>query len=273
MCRGEVTMSNYQDELTSLKKIIIKTVYETGEGHLSPAFSCLDILLVLYDGILRIDENDVLSGLNDRFVLSKGHAAVGLYALLARKGFFQEEELKTFGKFHSRLGGHPDRNKVPGVDVSTGSLGHGLPNAVGMAYGFKLRHTPQKVYVVAGDGEMNEGSMWESIMIAAQMKLGNLTCIIDNNRSIERAVIMNDFAEKFRAFHWDTEIVDGHDPVALNKALTREHDMPLAVVANTIKGHGCRLMEENPLLWHHKRPTDGEFASMIEELENEKQIR
>lgn len=253
-------------EIKKIKKEIIDASYAVGEGHIASAFSILDIMYVLTNNVMCFQKESLATDENDYLVVSKGHAAIGLYAILADKGFFSKTELKTFGKFDSRLGGHPDRNKVPGVCVSTGSLGHGLPNAVGLAYGLKLRGLTSKVYVIVGDGELNEGSMWEAILLAPQLKLDNICCIVDNNRSIERALALNSVEKKFSAFNWETAVVDGHDHEELRKVLSKKCGKPYAVIAETIKGQGCKMMEENPQLWHHKSPTEEEYRVLMEEL-------
>jgi transketolase len=145
-------MINYEKKLKQLRKKIIQVSYKTKEGHISPSFSILDILYVLYNDIMELDDNDLLNENNDHLILSKGHASIGLYTVMSDRGFFNEDELLTFAKLGSRLGGHPDRNKVPGVDVSTGSLGHGLPNAVGIAAGLKIKKINSRVFVIVGDG-------------------------------------------------------------------------------------------------------------------------
>lgn len=253
-------------EIRNIKKEIIDASYMVGEGHIASAFSILDIMYVLTHDVMQFHKENIDKGKNDYLVVSKGHAAIGLYAILADRGFFPKAELKTFGKHNSRLGGHPDRNKVPGVCISTGSLGHGLSNAVGLAYGLKLRGEDSKVYVIVGDGEINEGSIWEAIMLAPQLGLDNICCIVDNNRSIERAINLSSIEKKFSAFNWNTAAVDGHNHAKLRKILSRKSTKPYAVIAETIKGQGCKMMEENPQLWHHKSPTEEEYRILMEEL-------
>src|SRR3989344_6217204 len=171
-----------------LKKTIIKMATAKGEGHIPSAISILDILWVLYDKILDITPKNITTITRDRFILSKGHASMGLYVILAKKGFIKTRSLRDFGKFESELGGHPDRNKVRGVEASTGSLGHGMPMAVGLALGMKINKQKHRVYVIIGDGECNEGTIWESIKLAAHHKLSNLYCIVDHNHSGDRAL-------------------------------------------------------------------------------------
>ena len=255
-------------ELTTLKKLkqeIIKAGAAACEGHLPSALSILDILWVLYDRVLNVTPLTVADHDRDRFFLSKGHASIGLYAVLAKKGFIPFEKLPTFCGFTSSLGGHPDRNKVPGVEASTGSLGHGFPMAVGAALGLKVAKSPAKVFALIGDGEANEGTVWESALLAAHHKLDNLTLVVDYNHSTDRALLVGDLAAKFKAFDWDMSAIDGHDHEAIFSALSnRPKGKPLAVIATTVKGHGIKSMEHNPE-WHHKAPKPEELAQLLEE--------
>lgn len=251
----------------SLKRIILETAHKTKEGHIPSAFSILDILYVLYDSVLNVDPKNPKKTDRDYLLVSKGHSAVGLYAVLADRGFFPMSELDTFGHFNSRLGGHPDRNKVPGVEASTGSLGHGLPIAVGIAMGLGYKNELQRVFCIIGDGELNEGSMWEAILLAGEHKCKNLTCIVDYNHSIDRSILWGDLTEKFKAFGWDTLEVDGHNHASLEEAFRRrDRERPLAVIANTIKGNGCKSMENEPG-WHHRSPNEEELVQLLKELE------
>jgi len=237
-----------------------------GEGHIPSALSILDILWVLYDRILKVDVSNPKSNTRDRFILSKGHASLGLYAVLAQKGFFPSSELDNFAKFNSLLGGHPDRNKVPGVESSTGSLGHGFPVSVGMALGLKIKKALSKVFVLIGDGEANEGSIWESALLAAHHHLSNLCCIVDYNHSTDRALRVGDLALKFRAFGWESLVINGHNHEEIYSALSSKHDSaPLAVIAETIKGFGCKIMENNPE-WHHKSPRKEDLPYILGQL-------
>ena len=252
--------------LNQLKREIVRAATMAGEGHIASAFSILDILWVLYDRVLRFDAKEPRSEGRDRFILSKGHASLGLYAVLAAKQFFPATELQHFGKFEGILGGHPDRNKVPGVEASTGSLGHGLPMAVGMALALRIKKSPSRVFVLVGDGECNEGSIWESALLAAHHHLSQLACIVDYNHSTDRALGLGDIAQKFAAFGWATATVNGHDKEAIYQALQQPHPKgPLAIIADTVKGSGCSRMEGNPA-WHHKAPTPQELAEIMIEL-------
>lgn len=254
---------NIHQDLSQFRKDILVAATKAGEGHIASALSILDILWVLYNRVLRFDPVHPNSEDRDRFVLSKGHASLGLYAILAGKGFFPAEELKTFASYQSIFGGHPDRTKVPGVEASTGSLGHGMPMAAGMAYALKVKKSDRKVFCVIGDGEANEGSVWETALLAAHHKLDNFCCILDYNHSTDRALLLGDLRAKFASFGWDAEEVDGHDHDALYRALIKTMaGQPRMLVANTVKGCGCAPMENNPA-WHHKAPTAEELAALL----------
>ena len=187
-------------DLKELRKQIITISTNAKEGHVPSALSVLDILWVLYNDILRIDPLHPTLLDRDRFVLSKGHAAIGLYVILAHKGFFPVSMLDTFAKYDSILGGHPDKNKVPGVEASTGSLAHGFPLSVGMALGLKIKKSDSRVYAIVGDGELNEGPIWESALLASHHRLSNLCCIVDYNHSTDRALQVGDIVKKFESF-------------------------------------------------------------------------
>ena len=249
--------------LKQLRGKIIETATLAQEGHIPSALSVLEILWVLYDRVMAVNPANVTCEERDRFVLSKGHASLGLYVVLAEKKFFPPESLQDFGKFDSILGGHPDSTRVPGVEASTGSLGHGLPMAVGMALGLKIRRLPPQVYCLIGDGESNEGSIWEAALLAAHHALSNLCCIVDHNHSTDRALFMGDIGAKFTAFGWAVREVNGHDQEALYDALTWRTDKPVCIVANTIKGYGCEAMENQPA-WHHRSPTPDEMSQLLE---------
>ncbi len=252
--------------INRLKRQIVLATMPIGEGHIPSAFSILDILWVLYDKVLRIDPKNPRSNSRDRFILSKGHGALALYAILAEKGFFPSSELKKFAAFDSSLGGHPDWNKVPGVEASTGSLGHGLPMGLGIALGMRLRKAKRRVFVLIGDAECNEGSIWESALLAAHHHLSNLTCIVDYNHSTDRALLLGDIAAKLKAFGWASLIINGHNHNAIYKALVNPSlNQPTAIVAETTKGYGCKQMENNPA-WHHRVPSRDELPGILEEL-------
>jgi transketolase len=249
-----------------MKHNIIKAATKAGEGHIASAFSILDILWIIYDRILDLEGIRLRSKQRDVFILSKGHASLGLYAILTEKGFISEMEFNTFCQYQSILGGHPDCNKVPGVEASTGSLGHGFPMAVGVAMGYKIQGIKSKVFTIVGDGECNEGTIWESALLAAHHKLNNLYCIVDYNHSTDRALGMGNFQAKFSAFGWESIVINGHDHNEIYKALKREsQDKPMAIIAETIKGKGCARMENNPE-WHHKAPRHEELEDILKEM-------
>lgn len=246
---------------------IVKMSAAACEGHIPSALSILDILWVLYDRILRINPENPADPTRDRFILSKGHAALSLYMVLAEKGFFSFSDLESFGKFESPFGGHPDRNKIPGVEASTGSLGHGFPASVGVAMALKIQKIDAKVFTIIGDGEANEGTIWEAALLAAHHRLSNLYCIVDYNHSTDRALSMGDLAAKFNAFGWDNCMINGHNHEEIYGALSRTNDLkPIAVIAETVKGCGCRIMENNPE-WHHKAPSVKDLEIILKELQ------
>jgi len=258
------------NQIKQFKKKIINSSFLAKEGHLGSAFSVLDILWVLYNEIMRLEIDKKDSSCDDkdfdRFVLSKGHASLALYAVLAEKGYFSWEELLNFCQFNSSLGGHPDCNKVSGVEASTGSLGHGFPMAVGLALGAKINKNKGRVFCLVGDGECNEGTIWESALLSAHHKLSNLCLIVDFNHSTDRALRLGDLANKFRSFDWAVTSIDGHNHQEIYTAL-KENDSnrPRAIIAETIKGHGIKTMENEPA-WHHRSPTESEMISMVKEL-------
>lgn len=248
------------------KKIINVAVMSGGDHHIASAFSILDILWVLYDKILKVDPKKLKDSERDFFILSKGHASLGLYSVLNKKGFFNNKTFESFSKYDSILGGHPHRNSVPGVESSTGSLGHGMPIAVGIALGLKIQNKKQNVYVLIGDGESNEGTIWESILLSSHHKLNNLCCIVDHNDSSERALSLGDIEQKFKSFGWKSITVNGHNHKKIERALKTEHKkQPLAIIARTIKGHGISMMRDNPA-WHRKTPNKDEIELILKEL-------
>ncbi|WP_068113513.1 transketolase [Tropicimonas marinistellae] len=252
----------------------LQAVFEAGAGHIGGEMSVTDILTALYFRILNVDPANPLDPERDRFVLSKGHTACALYVTLAEKGFIPKEEVATFLKPHSRLNGHPNRTKVPGVETNTGPLGHGLPVAVGMAISAKLSGAAWRTFVVTGDGEMQEGSNWEALSSAAQYKLDNLTLIIDHNRLQQGARLADTnnlapFAPKLEAFGWAVREIDGHDMDQIVAALSPDSvtpGKPNAIVAHTNKGHGISFMSDN-VAWHHKVPNAEQYKQAMAELE------
>ena len=252
---------------------IIEQVYNANSGHPGGSLSCADILAVLYFNQMNIDSENPNAKGRDRFVLSKGHCAPALYAALARKGYFDKELLKGFRKVESNLQGHPDMKKVPGVDMSTGSLGQGLSAAVGMAIGSKMEHEGYRVYCLLGDGELEEGQVWEAAMSASKNKLDNLCAIVDYNTlqidgNVEEVAGLIDIKEKFESFGFNVIEVNGHDIEALIHAFNsakHQKDMPSVIIAHTIKGKGVSFMEGKPE-WHGKAPNQEQYEEAINEL-------
>ena len=252
----------------------LRMVYEAGLGHLGGEFSDLDILTTLYFGVLRVDPARPHDPERDRFILSKGHAAAALYVTLAAAGFFDEAELDTFLAPLSRLNGHPDRRKVPGVETNTGPLGHGLPVAVGVALSGKLDDSVRRTFVLCGDGERQEGSMWEAAMAAGHFGLDRLVLIVDRNRlqqgdGTEETMRLDPLSDRFRSFGWAVREVDGHDHAALLDTLGDvpfEVGRPSCVIARTHKWHGVSFMSDQ-VSWHHRIPDESEYGRAREELE------
>jgi len=248
----------------------LQAVFEAGAGHIGGEMSAIDVLTALYFHVLKIDPKEPRLPGRDRFVLSKGHTACALYVTLAKRGFIPEEEIATFLKPHSRLNGHPNCNKVPGVETNTGPLGHGLPVAVGMAKAAKLSGAAYHTYVMTGDGEMQEGSNWEAIMAASQFKLDNLTLIVDHNRFQQGAALAetNDLAPlrpKLEAFGWDVTEINGNEMAEIVPALETRMARPHCIVAHTNKGHGISFMQDR-VEWHHKVPSREQYEIAVAEL-------
>jgi transketolase len=252
----------------------LQMIYNAKLGHIGGDLSATDILVTLYFAVLHVDPRKPNLPERDRFILSKGHCAGALYTTLAHAGFFPLEELDTFVQPLSRLNGHPDRNKVPGVETNTGPLGHGLPVAVGSALASKLTGATWRVFVLTGDGELQEGSNWEAAMSAAHFQLDNLVVIVDRSRLqqgdwTERTMHLDPLADKWRAFGWSVEEVDGHNYAQLLDVFARapfESGKPTCIIANTHKGKGVSFMQDKAA-WHHKVPNSEEFAAALKELE------
>ena len=243
-------------------------------SHIGSILSVADILAVLYADVLSYDADNVKRDNRDRVILSKGHAGAAIYAALAECGFFKVEELKTHYANGSRLSGHVSHKGVPGVEFSTGSLGHGLPVGCGMAMAAKKNKQHHRVFVVCGDGECNEGSIWEAALIAHQYKLDNLIAVIDHNKMqsldfCENTIALAPFADKWKAFGWNVLDIDGHDHSMLKKAFeiaSKVKNKPTVIIANTIKGKGISFMENN-ILWHYRSPQGDEYNAAVAELE------
>lgn len=249
---------------------IIEEVYSAKSGHPGGALSAADILAVLYFHEMNINEKKPNMENRDRFVLSKGHASAALYATLANRGFFSIDILKTFRNINSNLQGHPDKNKVPGVDMTTGSLGQGLSAANGMAIAGKLNKQDYRVYCMLGDGEIEEGQVWEAAMAAAHYKLDNLCVIVDNNNlqidgEISKVMSSYPIDDKFASFGFEVMNIDGHDIDEIIKAFEVARNIkgkPTAIIAKTIKGKGVDFME-NQAGWHGKAPNEDEYNRAI----------
>ncbi len=242
-------------------------------GHPGGDLSAADVLVTLYFAVMKIDPRNPAWPERDRFILSKGHSAAALYATLAARGFFPVAQLKTYMDPLSMLNGHPDRNKLPGVEANTGPLGHGLPVAVGAALAARMRNETWRVFVLTGDGELQEGSNWEAAMTAQQYGLDNLTVIVDRNRIqqgdfTENTIRMEPLAARFAAFGFAVEEIDGHSTTALFERLSHlplERGKPTCLIARTIKGKGVSFAENQPA-WHHGVPTSEQLATAAAEL-------
>ena len=250
----------------------ITMVHEARQGHPGGDMSVTDILATLYFGVMRYDPKAPRAPGRDRLILSKGHASGALYSTLAEAGFLAVEALETYMRPLSMLNGHPNRNYVAGVEANTGPLGHGMPIAVGIAIAGKLDAAPYRVFVITGDGELQEGSNWEAAMTAGNRKLGNLTLVIDRNHlqqgaSVEDTNDLEPLADKFRAFGWEVVEADGHDPASLLAAFSPRDaaNKPLCVIAHTIKGKGISYME-NQVGWHHGVPNQAQWEQALQEL-------
>jgi transketolase len=249
-----------------IRRSILQASRASGHGHIPTSFSVVEMLCAVYE-TMKHDPANPQWPERDVFILSKGHAALGLYAVLAHYGYFPVDELKTFGAFQSRLGCHPDRFKVPGAEASTGSLGHGIALAVGMALAFKLQNSSRRVFTLVGDGESNEGSVWEAVTVATHLQLKNLSILYDSNHSQVRSLHIPNPAERFAAFGCDTVEVAGHDLDALKAALAKPAPNVRAVVAKTVKGYGCPTLTANMFEWHRKSPTPEQLEQLLQELE------
>ncbi len=254
----------------AVRQDILKIAKASGHGHIPSCFSVVEILCAVY-GTIRHDPKRPGWDQRDIFILSKGHASLAHYCTLAHLGYFDVARVASFGSFGTDFGCHADRLKVPGIEVSTGSLGHGIGVAVGMALAFKIKRSERRVAVAIGDGEANEGSVWEALMVAKNLKLDNLIVIYDNNMSHGRGLQITNPAEKLVAFGCRVDEVDGHNVTALKAVLVKApaEGRPRAVVAQTKKGYGCRTMVCDHYAWHRRCPTDEEFTRLMEELDEE----
>ena len=252
----------------------LKMANRGGSSHIGAALSIADILAVLYGGVLNVDPQKPRLSTRDRFILSKGHAGSAVYAALAETGFFDIEQLKTHYQNGSVLSGHMSHKGIPGVELSTGSLGHGLSVGAGMALAGNINRKDFRVFVLLSDGECDEGSNWESILFAAHHKLNNLVAIIDYNKiqslaPVSETIELEPFIDKWKSFNWAAKEVNGHDDAQLKDVLTKipiSENKPSAIIAHTTKGKGVSFME-NKVLWHYRCPKGDEFIAALKELE------
>ncbi len=258
------------DRSRYLRELVIESLEGGGRGHVGSTLSLIEIFRVLYDDILRVRPEEPEWPQRDRCILSKGHGCLALYALLADKGFFDKRELALQCCPEAMLGGHPERAHIPGVEASTGALGHGLSIGVGMALGLRLKRVDARVYVVMGDGELDEGSVWEAAMSAAKHRLGNLVALVDYNKlqsygAIHEVMPLEPLADKWRSFGFHVVEVNGHDVADLRRGLQSTAlvtDQPSIVICHTVKGKGFDMAEGNPS-WHHKAKIGAEDVALM----------
>lgn len=276
----EEKISFLKNKAIETRRLIIETVHHAKAGHLGGPMSAVDVLISLYFNEININPDTPRDEDRDRFVLSKGHSAIGLYAVLAQRGYLPIGELKTFDSLNSRLQAHPDMNALPGLDMSTGSLGQGISAAVGMALGAKLQHKDFRTYCMIGDGESQEGQVWEAADVAAKYQLDNLVVIQDNNRlqqfgwtgsneKREQPVVNPE--KRWEAFGWFVITIDGHNLEEIHQAFKEARKVsgkPVIIIANTIKGKGISFME-NEYTWHSRVPTEEEFHQAMQEIKKE----
>lgn len=266
---------NLQLKAKEMRKLIFQTAYAGGTGHLASAFSIVEVLAVLYfGGVLKYNPKEPYWIERDKLIMSKGHASLALYSSLCMAGYFKREELKTFCHPGSVFGGEPKYPDIPGIEATTGSLGHGLSFGVGIAMAHKLDKRQSRIYVILGDGECQEGSVWEAVLSASHYKLDNLTVILDSNKlqamgTLKEILSVDSFYEKFKSFKWEVSEVDGHNMEELKKILLLDKEKtikaPRLIIANTIKGKGISFMEQVPI-WHYRMPNKKELEIVLEEL-------
>jgi transketolase len=263
-----------RDFARRVRKHALRMTNRGGGSHIGAVFSMADIISVLYGGVLRVDPSDPRNPERDRFILSKGHAGAGVYASLAERGFFDAEQLDQHYQDGSKLSGHVSHKGIPGVELSTGSLGHGLSVAAGMALGAKIDGRGHRVYCLMSDGECDEGSVWEAVLFAAHHKLDRLVAVIDYNKIQSLAPVadtlgLEPFADKWLAFGWAVVEVEGHNHATLREVLDSAPALegkPTCIIAHTTKGKGVSFME-NTVLWHYRIPREAEYDAALSELE------
>jgi transketolase len=267
-----MTDRDLQLKAVALRRLLLGVIFHAGAGHTGGGLSCLDILNVLYNRVLRVSPQNFGDPHRDRYVQSKGHCVEALYAVLADRGFFPAADLDTVCHYQSHYVGHPTRH-IPGIEMNTGALGHGLPICIGMALAGRMDSATYRVFALLGDGELAEGSNWEAGLAAAHYKLDNLVAILDHNTlqitGHTRDVMSNEpLDEKWRAFGWGVKSVNGHDYAALTEALSKpaESGKPTFIIANTVKGKGVSFME-NVAKWHHGVPGEAELKRALAELD------
>lgn len=268
----ETKVAFLAEKANQIRQDVLEMVYRAKTGHTGSDWSCADILVTLYYGVMNYQVENPAWPERDRYIQSKGHAVESLWAILADRGFITQDELKTFSQFGTRLIGHPN-NKVPGIEMNTGSLGHGLGVATGIALAAKLDGKSYQTYTLMGDGELAEGSLWEAAMAAAHYHLDNLTAVIDRNGlqitgPSESVMGVEPLAEKWRAFGWQVLEVNGNSVAELMQAFTFPHEVgkPKMIIAHTTKGKGVSIAENVPA-WHHHVPTAEEYAIATAELQ------
>lgn len=257
-----------------IRQDVIALSHKAGTPHLGSSLSCIDILTALYWSVMRVNPSEPNQNERDRFILSKGHAALALYVTLAERGFFSKEVLNTYNCDGGRLAEHPGPGCVPGVEAATGSLGHGLPLGIGMALAARFKRSPSRIFVLLGDGECNEGSVWEAAMMAPIHNLSHLAIIVDYNKwqataRSNETMCLAPLAAKWQAFGWETCEVDGHDIGQLVEVLHQvptSSKKPLAIIAHTIKGRGVSFMEDDNN-WHYRIPSAEEVCQAVRELQ------
>ncbi len=266
---------NSRELAWEIRKKTLEIIHNSHSSHIASIFSVADIIAVLFSEILKLDSKNPKWEKRDRLILSKGHAGLALYVALQKKGFFDEKFLDTYCKDGSYLFGHVSYKNVPGVEVSSGSLGHGICIASGMALAAKINNQNHRIFTIIGDGECDEGSVWETALFANHYELNNLIVIIDHNKMqsldfCENTIKLSNLADKWKAFGWDVFEVDGHNHEELKKVLQNtENKKPKCIVAHTIKGKGVSFMENN-ILWHYRDPQDEHYLKAMEELEKAK---
>ena len=255
------------DSCRKIREQILKISHHSGHGHIPTCFSIVEMLESLYS-TMNHDPKNPDSQERDIFILSKGHASLAMYCTLAQFGYFDSKDVYSFGAYKSQFGCHADRLKVPGVEASTGSLGHGIGLAVGMALGLNISSSARKVFTIIGDGESNEGTVWEAVSVAAHQKLQNLTILVDVNNSQTRCMPLTNPKDRFEAFGCVCTEVDGHNKDEIITALNREVDTAHVIVCNTVKGFGCQTLVDNMFAWHRRSPNEDEVKILLGELAN-----